>query len=171
MRKFKSSRLLSLLVALFLFSQNAFSQSTVTGTVTDKNGKGIPAVTVAVKGTATATQTDDNGHFSIIAPGNAVLVLSSVGYATTEVPVQNRTTIATTLGTQESALNEIVVIGYGTTRRRDLTGAVSTVTEKNFNKGTYTAPDQLIQGKVAGVQVLNNSALYFHLLNLQFFLS
>ena len=157
MRKFKSSRLLSLLVALFLFSQNAFSQSTVTGTVTDKNGKGIPAVTVAVKGTATATQTDDNGHFSIIAPGNAVLVLSSVGYATTEVPVQNRTTIATTLGTQESALNEIVVIGYGTTRRRDLTGAVSTVTEKNFNKGTYTAPDQLIQGKVAGVQVLNNS--------------
>lgn len=157
MRKIKSSRLLSLLVALFLFSQNAFSQTVVTGTVTDKNGKGIPGVTVAVKGTSTATQTDNNGHFSIIASGNAVLVLSSVGYATTEVPVQNRNTIATTLGTLESSLDEVIVIGYGTTRRKDLTGAVSSVQAKDFNKGIYTAADQLIQGKVAGVQVINNT--------------
>ena len=69
MGKFKSSRLLPLLVALFLFIQNAHAQSAVTGTVTDKNGKGIPGVTVNVKGTATATQTDEGGKFSIAAPG------------------------------------------------------------------------------------------------------
>jgi TonB-dependent starch-binding outer membrane protein SusC len=157
MRKLKSSRLLSLLVALFFITQSAFSQSKVTGRVTDGAGKGIPGVTVSIKGTATATQTDENGKFSLVAPGNAILVLSSVGYTSTEVPIQGRSNIETTLGTHEASLNEVVVIGYGTARRRDLTGAVSTVTEKNFNKGTYTAPDQLIQGKVPGVQVLNNS--------------
>jgi TonB-dependent starch-binding outer membrane protein SusC len=157
MRKIKSSRLLSLLVALLFFTLSAYSQSTVTGRVTDGSGKGIVGVTVAIKGTATATQTDENGKFSLVAPGNAILVLSSVGYTSTEVPIQGRSNIETSLGTHEASLNEVVVIGYGTARRRDLTGAVATVTEKNFNKGTYTAPDQLIQGKVPGVQVLNNS--------------
>jgi len=157
MRKSNSLPLLSLLVASFLFVQNIFAQSVITGMVTDKNGKGISGVTVAVKGTNVATQTDDNGRFSITAANNAILVFSSVGYSTTEIPVQGRTNITTSLGTQEANMNEVIVIGYGTARRRDLTGAVSTVTEKNFNKGTYTAPDQLIQGKVAGVQVLNNS--------------
>ena len=157
MGKFKSSRLLPLLVALFLFIQNAHAQSAVTGTVTDKNGKGIPGVTVNVKGTATATQTDEGGKFSIAAPGTATLVFTSVGYTTTEIPIEGRTDIQTSLGTLEASLNEVIVIGYGTARRRDLTGAVATVTEKNFNKGTYAAPDQLIQGKVPGVQVLNNS--------------
>jgi len=157
MRKIKSLRLLSLLVASFLFIQNAQAQSTVTGTVTDKNGKGIPGVTVSVKGTTSATQTDEAGKFSIAAPGTATLVFTSVGYSTTEIPVQGKTNIETSLGTLEASLNEVVVIGYGTAKRRDLTGAVATVTEKNFNKGTYAAPDQLIQGKVAGVQVLNNS--------------
>jgi TonB-dependent starch-binding outer membrane protein SusC len=157
MRKIKSSRLLSLLVALLFFTLSAYSQSTVTGRVTDGSGKGIVGVTVAIKGTATATQTDENGKFSRVAPGNAILVLSSVGYTSTEVPIQGRSNIETSLGTHEASLNEVVVIGYGTARRRDLTGAVATVTEKNFNKGTYTAPDQLIQGKVPGVQVLNNS--------------
>jgi TonB-linked SusC/RagA family outer membrane protein len=157
MRKIKSIRLLSLLVASFLFIQNAQAQSTVTGTVTDKNGKGLPGVTVSVKGTATATQTDETGKFSIAAPGTATLVFSSIGYSTTEIPVQGKTNIETSLGTLEASLNEVVVIGYGTAKRRDLTGAVATVTEKNFNKGTYTSPDQLIQGKVAGVQMINNS--------------
>src|SRR4051794_15103981 len=98
MRKLKSSRLLSLLVALFFITQSAFSQSTVTGRVTDGAGKGIPGVTVSIKGTATATQTDENGKFSLVAPGNATLVLSSVGYTSTEVPIQGRSSIETTLG-------------------------------------------------------------------------
>ena len=80
MRKRQSLRLLSLLVALFLF-QNAFSQSTITGTVTDKSGKGIAGVTVTVKGGTAGTQTDNDGRFSISAPGNATLVFSSVGYS------------------------------------------------------------------------------------------
>lgn len=156
MRKFKSLRLLSLIVALFLF-QTTFSQSTITGTVTDRSGKGISGVTVTVKGGSAATQTDDAGRFSIAAPGTATLVFSSIGYSTLEVAVGNRTVIPVTLETQESSLNEIVVIGYGTTRRRDLTGAVASVKSKDFNQGVVNSPDQLLQNKVPGLEITNNS--------------
>jgi iron complex outermembrane receptor protein len=156
MRKFKSLRLLSLLVALFLF-QTTFSQSTITGTVTDRSGKAVSGVTVTVKGGSAATQTDDAGRFSIAAPGTATLVFSSIGYSTLEVAVGNRTVIPVTLETQESSLNEIVVIGYGTTRRRDLTGAVASVKSKDFNQGVVNSPDQLLQNKVPGLEITNNS--------------
>ena len=74
-----------------------------------------------------------------------------------EVPVQGRSTINTSLTAQESNLSEVVVIGYGTARRRDLTGSVSAIRAKDFNKGVQVSPDQLIQGKAAGVMVINNS--------------
>lgn len=157
MRKFKSSRLLSLLVALFLFTQNAFSQQTVTGTVTDRSGKGISGVTVTVKGGSAGTQTDNDGRFTIAASGSSTLVFSSVGFAPLEVAVNNRTEIPVTMETQESSLNEVIVIGYGTTRRRDLTGAVASVKSKDFNQGVVNSPDQLLQNKVPGLEITNNS--------------
>jgi iron complex outermembrane receptor protein len=147
----------TVLATLFLFSLHVLAQNRVTGTVTDAAGKGIAGVTVLVRGTNNATQTDENGAFAINAPSNATLVLTAVGFARTEVAVNGRTSITTTLGTQESALNEVVVTGYGTQRRRDITGSVASVSARNFNKGVVTAPDQLIQGKVAGVQVVNAS--------------
>lgn len=155
----KQFKLASYVVAILLFSfSSAFSQTrTVTGTITDQTGRGVPGVTVTVRGTNNATQTDANGSFSINAPANGTLVLTAVGYGTQEIAIQNQTSISARLSTQDGNLNEVVVIGYGTARRRDLTGAVTTVSEKNFNKGVFTSPDQLIQGKVAGVQITNNS--------------
>ena len=158
MRKIKSPRLLSLLVALLLFVPQAFSQTSVTGTVLDQQGmKGIPNVSVSLKGTNVATLTDNNGVFRINAPSNGTLVFSSVGYGTLEVPINGKTTVDATLVSTDASLSEVVVIGYQTARRRDVTGAVATVQEKNFNKGIITTPDQLLQNKVPGLQITNNS--------------
>ena len=112
----------------------------------------------SVKGTNSATQTNASGAFSIEAADNSTLELTATGYTTREVAVNGiSSTIA--LETSTTNLNEVVVVGYGTARRRDLTGSVSSVQAKDFNKGVQTAPDQLIQGKVAGVQIINNSGM------------
>ena len=151
-------RLASLVIILLAFSLSLLAQTkTVTGRVTDDQGQGLQGVTVTVKGTNTATQTDNNGAFTIVAPENGTLVFSSVGYTAREANIQGRNTVDVSMVTQTAALQEIVVIGYGTARRKDVTGAVGSVSAKDFNKGIQTAPDQLIQGKVAGVQVVNNS--------------
>lgn len=151
-------RLSCLVFILLAFTLSLLAQNqTITGRVTDDQGNGIAGVTVSVKGSNVATQTGNDGTYSINAPGNATLVFSSVGYASREVRVDGRTTVDASMVTQNAALQEVVVIGYGTARRKDLTGAVATVTEKEFNKGVFTSPDQLIQGKVAGVQIMSNS--------------
>lgn len=158
MRKMKLLRLTTVVVALLLLVNQTFAQNrTISGTVTDQDGKGVPGVTVTVKGTNNATQTDANGTYRISAPENGTLVFSSVGYGSSEVQTGSRTSVNASLTSTNDNLSEVVVIGYGTARRKDLTGSVATVNEKNFNKGTYTSPDQLIQGKVAGVQLINNS--------------
>ena len=157
MRKATFIRLATVMATLFLFTLQIFAQTQVTGTITDATGKAVAGATVIVKGTNNATVTNDNGEFSISAPANGTLVISAVGFGTLDVPVQNRTTIPVQLTTQESSLNEVVVIGYGTARRRDLTGAVSSVTPKDFNKGVIVAPDQLLQNKVPGLQITTNT--------------
>lgn len=151
----ETPKLTSLLVAFLLLFQISFAQTTITGRVTDAQGAAVPGVTVSVKGTNAATQTGSDGSFSISAADNATLVLTAVGYGTQEVSAANASAI--TLQTSASNLNEIVVIGYGTARKRDLTGSVATVSAKDFNRGVVTTPSQLIQGKVAGVMVVNNS--------------
>ena len=153
MRKIKSSRLLSLLVAFFFFIQNAFSQS-VSGTVTDQqNSKGISGVSVSVKGTNTATITDNNGGYRINASSTGTLVFSSVGYSTLEIPINGRTTVDVSMTATSTSLSEVVLIGYGTARRRDLSGSYATVTSKSFNQVPSATPDQLLQGKVPGIQI------------------
>lgn len=145
-------------LALLCFLITTFAQNTtISGVITDQNGAGIPGVTVTVRGTSIATQTDAQGRYTISAPADAVLVLSSVGYGTSEVNVSGQTTVNSTLTTQGSNMNEVVVVGYGTARRRDVTGSTASVRERDFNKGVYTSPDQLIQGKAAGVLVINNT--------------
>jgi TonB-linked SusC/RagA family outer membrane protein len=158
MRRRKLLRLASLLAMLVFLTTTLLAQNrTITGRVTDNLGAGVQGVTVAVKGTNTATQTDNNGNFTITAPENGTLVFTSVGYVAREVGISGRTTLDVSMVNQTSALQEIVVIGYGTARRKDVTGSVASVTAKDFNKGIQQSPDQLIQGKVPGVQVLNNS--------------
>jgi len=146
-----------LLIAIFGFTALSLAQ-TVTGKVTDKKGEPLPGVTVTVKGTKTATSTNTSGVYTLNNVGaDAVLVFTGAGIGRQEIPVGGQAAINAELETTVGNLNEVVVVGYGTARRKDLTGSVATVQAKDFNKGVYTSADQLIQGKVAGVQMINNT--------------
>ncbi len=127
----------------------------VKGRVVDKaNGQGLPGVTVLVKGTPTGASTDAEGNFSLSAPdGNATLVVSYIGYATQEVPVNNAQTIAVALVTDNKALDEVVVVGYGTLRREDVTGAISSVKAADIRTEGANTLTRSLQGRVAGVQI------------------
>ena len=146
--------ILLLLSSLSLFAQN----KVITGRVTNAGGTGIAAVSVTAKGQSGGTTTDGEGRFSITVP-NAVntLVFSSIGFGDQEVDILNRTSIDVVLRESSTNLNEVIVIGYGTARRRDLTGSVASVGVKDFLKGPITTPEQLIAGKVAGVQINSNN--------------
>lgn len=147
-----------LLLAILAFTASSLAQNNISGTVKDKDGQPLAAVSVTVKGTNKGTSTNSNGDFSLTSVSDrATLIFSATGYAPQEAKVSGTTAIAVTLLTSVGSMDEVVVIGYGTARRKDLTGSVATVGEKDFNKGTFTAADQLIQGKVAGVQMINNS--------------
>src|SRR5678815_2589022 len=151
-----------LLLAVFGFAVISVAQNqTVTGTVVDKKGEPLPGVTVTVKGTTTATSTNAQGAYTLAnVPADATLVFTGVGVNAKQEPVSGRAAVNVDVETSVGNLNEVVVVGYGTARRKDLTGALSTVSAKDFNKGTFTSPDQLIQGKVAGVQMINNSLIH-----------
>jgi iron complex outermembrane receptor protein len=147
------------LPAMLLCSQLlCFAQDRViTGRVTDSTGNGLAGVTVTARGTQTATQTANDGSFRITVPSTVgALLFSSVGFTAREVQVISGSPMNVSLSGATSSLNEIVVIGYGTSRKKDLTGAVTAITAKDFNKGAITTPEQLIAGKVAGVQITSN---------------
>ncbi len=128
----------------------------VTGTVSDANGP-LPGASVVVKGTTTGTQTDFDGNFTINAESDATLVFSYVGFKTQEIAVNGQSTINATMQEDAEALEEVVVIGYGTTTVKDATGSVTAVTAKDFNGGVIASPEQLIQGKTAGVNIQQTS--------------
>ena len=147
------------LPVLVLISLSSSAQDKViSGRVLDTAGRGIPGVSVSVKGqTARGTTTADGGTYSLSVPSSATtLVFSSVGYGTREVSIAGRGASEVTLQPTAGNLSEVVVIGYGSVRKRDLTGSVATVTSKDFQKGNITTPEQLIAGKVAGVSVTSN---------------
>ncbi len=130
--------------------------ATITGRIIDAKGEGLPGVTVLVKGGTAGTTTDANGNFSLDAPDNATLVFSSIGYTSQEVPVNGRTTINLTLSDNEQALSEVVVMGYTTQNRQNLTSAVSSVNVAEATKAPVATITEAIQGRAAGVQI-NNS--------------
>jgi TonB-dependent starch-binding outer membrane protein SusC len=114
----------------------------------------LRGATVTAKGTNTATQTNSEGGYSFNVDNSVtVLVISSVGFATQEVNIAGSNTSNVSLVLIDQSLGEVVLIGYGTARRKDLTGAITTVTSKDFNKGALASPEQLVNGKVAGVQI------------------
>ena len=124
---------LTLLITFFAFS--AFAQQiTVTGKVTDAVGSGLPGVTIQVKGTFTGSTSDVNGNYRLVdVPSKGALVFSYVGLKAQEVAINGRTTINTTMLEDEaSALEEVIVIGYGTVKKRDATGAVAAIGAKDF---------------------------------------
>lgn len=128
----------------------------VSGRITDENGSPVPGVSIKVKGTTKGTTTNGDGNYSITVPDNAVLVISSVGYELIEEPVSGRTEINVVLKTQAKAIEEVVVIGYGTQRKKDLTGSVASVSGAELAKQPVLTATQAVQGKIAGVQVISS---------------
>lgn len=128
----------------------------VSGIVKGSDGQPIPAVTVRVKGSNAATATDAAGTYSITVPDGATLVFSSVGYQTQEVVVGGRTQVDVTLQIAAKDINEVVVIGYGTASKRDLTGSITKVSGKEIADKPNTNPVASLQAKVAGLSVVNN---------------
>ncbi len=132
---------------------------TVKGKVTDaETGDGLPGVSVSAKGSTKGAVTDVNGEYSIaVSDGKAVLVFSYVGYTPQEITVGGQTQINIQLKSDSKTLSEVVVVGYGTAKKTDITGAVKSVRSEEFNKGIINSPEQLLQGKVAGVNVTSAS--------------
>ena len=131
----------------------------VSGVVTDsKDGSPVVGASVQPKGSKTGTSTGSDGKYSILVPsGINAIEISSAEYVRQEIDITGKTVVDVVLTASAAGLTEVVVIGYGTARKKDLTGAVASVQAKDFNKGTFTSPDQLIQGKAAGVMVINNT--------------
>ncbi|RFM26977.1 SusC/RagA family TonB-linked outer membrane protein [Deminuibacter soli] len=154
-----NKKLYYVLLCLFL-AGNAVAQVRITGTVKNaKDGTPVSQASVQIKGTSTGTVTDDRGSFSIQAPNaNSVLVISFTGFTSQEVRVGNQNTLNLFLQEQVSALNDIVVIGYGTARRSDLTGAVATIKGEQLMDKPVPNISQALEGKIAGVDVNVNSA-------------
>lgn len=128
----------------------------VSGTVSDASGP-LPGASVLEKGTTNGTQTDFDGNYTLTAQDGAVLIVSYIGYKTQEVAINGRSSINFTLEEDAEALEEVVIIGYGTTTVKDATGSVTAVTAKDFNGGNIASPEQLIQGKTAGVNIQETS--------------
>jgi len=153
------ARWVSFLLLCVLFTQNAFSQTkTITGKVSDDKGTPVAGISVTVKGSKTGSSTSADGSFSVNVPTTATtLVFSGVGYTLQEVPIGDQTSISVTMATTTSNLNEVVVVGYGTARKKDVTGSLVSVQSKDFNQGVVTSPDQLLTGKVSGMEITTNS--------------
>ncbi len=152
-------RFLGLIVGFFLITASAPAQETITGTVTDEqSGETLPGVNILVKGTSTGTSTDAEGNFELSVESlKDTLVVSFIGYQTQDVPIKGRTEISIAMQSQTITGEEMVVVGYGTQRKSDLTGSVSSVSAEEVSSASITSIDQGLAGKASGVQVTQTS--------------
>ncbi|MEQ9424633.1 MAG: SusC/RagA family TonB-linked outer membrane protein [Cyclobacteriaceae bacterium] len=149
---------MALLLSFTFLSFQALAQKQVTGKVTDGDtGEAVPGASVIVKGTTTGTITDFDGNYTLQVEDGATLVFSFVGYQPSEVAVGSRSVVDVALATDIVSLAEIVVVGYGTQSVKDATGAVAAISSEDFNGGVISSPEQLIQGRTAGVQITSSS--------------
>ena len=148
--------LLLLFVCLFVGISHAQAQVTVKGTViSSENNEPVIGASVLVKGTTNGTITDFDGNFLLNANKGDIIVISFIGYLTQELPAA--TSLNVILKDDTETLEEVVVIGYGVAKKNDLTGSVTNVSSKDFNMGLVSSPEQLINGKISGVQIMSNS--------------
>ncbi len=129
----------------------------ISGTVSDVSGNALTGVSIVVKGTTKGTISGVSGEYSISAEEEDVLVFSFIGFKTQEIPIAGLTSLDVTLMEELTELDELVVIGYGYTKKSDLTGSVASLNEEDFNYGSAATPEQLIQGRIAGVQITSNN--------------
>lgn len=150
--------LLSLLLFSITVALTFGQQRTITGKVTSATEGPLPGVNIVLQGTTQGAMTNLDGSYTISVPGpQAVLIFSFISYTTQSITVGDKSTIDVVLASAVSALNEVVVTGYGTQRKKDITGAVSNIKSAEFNKGAISNAAQLIAGKAAGVMVTNSS--------------
>ncbi|CAM3758487.1 SusC/RagA family TonB-linked outer membrane protein [Flavobacterium chungbukense] len=148
---------LGFLILMLVFSAAVNAQITVSGTVSDSSGP-IPGVNIIVKGTKTSTVSNFDGTYTLTAiPANSTLVFSFIGYKPYEIAVNNKTKIDALLEENLNDLKEVVVIGYGTAKRADLTGAISSISSSAVTQSVATTIDQVLQGRAAGVQIQQNT--------------
>src|SRR5882724_7113501 len=159
--------LLALLTAFLLFTGLSFAQKTISGKVTDDKGNPLPNASVIVKGTSTGTVTKSDGTYSITVPAKGkALVFSSVDMSPLEVVIGSETTISPSLKPVESVLAEVVMVGYGTQKRKEVTGNLSNVSGKTVAEKPVQSFEQAIAGRATGVQitvpngVLNNPPVF-----------
>ncbi len=149
----------ALLFLMLLASLSLMAQTTITGVIKDQDGQTMSGVTVLVKGTTVGSLSDSKGKYSLVAPkGSTTLLFSFVGYTTQEVEINGRSVVDVSLESALTGLDEVVVVGYGTQRRAAVTGAISTVTSDKITALPTPSLDQALQGRAAGVTVINNGA-------------
>lgn len=146
-----------IMLLLLLFYNSAMAFVPVRGMITDASGKPLEGVTISVKGKSSATTTSSDGTFTIDAPKGSVLTVSYVGYEDQQVPVLTIQNMKVVLKERVNTMDNVIVIGYGTQQKRDLTGAIGSISEKDIEKSSINTPDQALRGKVSGVQVHTNS--------------
>ncbi|WP_452223902.1 SusC/RagA family TonB-linked outer membrane protein [Lacinutrix chionoecetis] len=146
-----------ILPILLLCGSLIYAQTSVSGVVSDNTGP-LPGVNVVVKGATNGSQTDFNGNYNIDDVSSSdILVFSYIGYTTKEIQINNESIINVVLEEDAAKLDEVVIIGYGSTTKQDATGSVDVVNTEDFNRGVTTSPEQLLQGRSAGVQVTSSS--------------
>lgn len=152
------SKFICLAVSLCFFGVFVQAQ-TITGVVTDaQTGTTLPGVNILVLGTNVGTATDSDGRYQLNVPSlDETLVFSYIGYVTLEEPIEGRTTINVDMSTQQLVGDELVVVGYGTQRRSELTGSIGSISERDFNRGLINSPEQLMQGRISGVNITSVS--------------
>jgi len=147
------------LIVLKSGNESGVADIRVTGSVTGSNGAPLSGVSVTIRGTSNGTVTDEAGNFAITVPGeSSVLVFSSVGFATQEITVGSRTSLSITLEASASLMDQVVVVGYGTQRKLDVTGSVAQIKGEEISRQPSPNPISALQGKVAGVQITNSGA-------------
>ena len=150
-------RLFPLMLFLLLTSSFVVAQTKISGVIKDANGLTVPGANIAVVGANKVVSTDIDGKYEIDAPSTATLTFSFIGFDTQKIAVKGRTKINVTLVSDSQALNEVVVIGYGTQKRGDINSSISSVKAKDLENIKQVNIDQMLQGKAAGVSITNNS--------------
>ena len=152
LQMFSRSFLIMVIASLLSFVTNA-QESQISGKISDVTGDGLPGASILIKGTNRGTTTDANGNFKIAAGSNATLLISSIGFLNQEVSIGGKSIINLSLAADTKALDEVVVVGYGTQKKSQMTGAISSVSSKQITEMPITNMGQALQGRVAGVDV------------------
>lgn len=155
MRLIKPVQALLIAIAMLACFHSYAQEKIITGTIYDEQGAPLSNATVSVKGDKKSVATDSSGSFRLqVPPGAKTLTVSYVGMQQQEVSIEGKNSVNVILQGAENKLNEVVVVGYGTTRKSDLTGSVATLKGGALNKTPSSSVDQLLQGKIPGVQVI-----------------